>query len=371
MANLEHLDLVKQGTEIWNRWYKEHYWGNTPDLRDADLSNLDLSDIRLSFARLEGANFSGSNLQRAYFVKSRLAAANLSHANLREAHLDRTWLNDANLQNAQLTAAKIRNANLTRANLNEANLNHANLIDTYFSATSLRSTDLSFARFGNNAFIQIDFSTAYGLETVVHTMVARLVEIRTLLQTRRGVPEQFLQDAGFSEHMAHLPPELESISTEFPTCLLTYGRDDRIFAEQLLNDLQAKGVFCRAEPIEDLTGKLIASYDKLLLIISDILSDDGLRHKLRWMVQEVRGKAYWEARDWESSTILRTITLDKNPAVNLGALLGAWSGLLQRTKLPSNDFSGWRNSGTYQKALSRLLDELRISNASANDNGIV
>lgn len=127
MANPEHLDLLKQGADTWNRWYKEHYWGTAPDLRGADLSKIDLSDVRLSFARLEETCFRGSNLQGAFFVQSCLIHADLSHTNLREDHLDRAWLLDANLQGAQLNAAKIRKASLARVNLNEAVLSHTSL----------------------------------------------------------------------------------------------------------------------------------------------------------------------------------------------------------------------------------------------------
>lgn len=47
MANQEHLDILKQGVEIWNQWRKEHS-EIRPDLCDADLQSTNLwqADLR-------------------------------------------------------------------------------------------------------------------------------------------------------------------------------------------------------------------------------------------------------------------------------------------------------------------------------------
>jgi len=76
MANQEHLDILKQGVEVWNRWRKEHL-GIFPDLTFADLS----------FADLRGANLNRANLSRA----------DLNRANLRGVHLRGAELGRANL----------------------------------------------------------------------------------------------------------------------------------------------------------------------------------------------------------------------------------------------------------------------------------
>src|SRR5262249_32169492 len=82
MANQQHLDLLRQGVETWNRWRKEHR-DMKPDLSGADFSNIILNDVRLSFADLHGTHFRSSNLSRAYFVSSDLSYADFSHALLR------------------------------------------------------------------------------------------------------------------------------------------------------------------------------------------------------------------------------------------------------------------------------------------------
>jgi hypothetical protein len=40
MANEEHLKILKQGVEQWNKWYLEN--AITPDLSGADLKQVDL-----------------------------------------------------------------------------------------------------------------------------------------------------------------------------------------------------------------------------------------------------------------------------------------------------------------------------------------
>jgi uncharacterized protein YjbI with pentapeptide repeats len=56
MANQEHLDILKQGVQAWNRWREEH-----PDV-DPDLSNANLRHTNLRGANLRGANLRDANL---------------------------------------------------------------------------------------------------------------------------------------------------------------------------------------------------------------------------------------------------------------------------------------------------------------------
>jgi hypothetical protein len=46
MANQEHLDILKQGMDIWNKWRMEHP-NLRPDLSSASLSNANLSKFDL------------------------------------------------------------------------------------------------------------------------------------------------------------------------------------------------------------------------------------------------------------------------------------------------------------------------------------
>lgn len=155
MANEEHLEILRQGVGVWNRWREENLQAELdsfcydehnddeyvedvkPDLRRADLSK----------AQLYKANLSYADLSKADLYNADLAEADLSGANLRVANLSR-----ANLTGAALNSANLRHTNLTDANLVDANLDHANL--SYADLTgallwdaNFRYTNLASARF--------------------------------------------------------------------------------------------------------------------------------------------------------------------------------------------------------------------------------
>ena len=98
MANEEHVKILKQGAEVWNKWRRENpsvrpdlieanlSWANLieTNLRGADLSEAILSWAILRRADLSDANFSGTNLRGA-----NLSRANLSRAmNLTQEQID-------------------------------------------------------------------------------------------------------------------------------------------------------------------------------------------------------------------------------------------------------------------------------------------
>src|SRR5262245_45963814 len=91
MANPEHLQILQQGVEAWNRW---RYYENRdipPDLSQADLSQADLSQ---------------ANLSRAYFSQANLSRADLSGADLTGAYLSRGQLVETIFGNTNLTAVR-------------------------------------------------------------------------------------------------------------------------------------------------------------------------------------------------------------------------------------------------------------------------
>ena len=64
MANEEHVAILRQGVEVWNRWRAEH-----PSI-EADFQGANLRGASLAGAFLQGANLQEANLTRADLVKS-------------------------------------------------------------------------------------------------------------------------------------------------------------------------------------------------------------------------------------------------------------------------------------------------------------
>jgi|SRR5690349_3494124 len=106
MANQEHIDLLKQGSTVWNAWRIEHP-EEQPELDFADLFGIDLSKTNLSEmsfreADFSGADLSGIELSNAVLNQINFSKANLSNASLREAVLSDMNFNGANLNNTDL-----------------------------------------------------------------------------------------------------------------------------------------------------------------------------------------------------------------------------------------------------------------------------
>ncbi|MDQ1593262.1 MAG: hypothetical protein QOG71_3889 [Pyrinomonadaceae bacterium] len=172
MANPEHLEILKQGVEVWNKWRKEHLVIRVPDLRDAnlisaklfsaDLRGANLSGSHLRDAYLGGANLSGADLRDAILIRAHLSTAtlasanltgaDLSGANLSGADLSGSHLFSADLENADLNGSKLENAILNGADLRDANLRDANLSYTHLTGADLTGANLNGANLNGASF---------------------------------------------------------------------------------------------------------------------------------------------------------------------------------------------------------------------------
>jgi hypothetical protein len=81
MANPEHLELLRQGIDVWNAWR----------LRAPSV-----------LPNLRGANLTGANLGGASFRQADLSGTNLQTAVIRAANLEQASLYEADLHDADL-----------------------------------------------------------------------------------------------------------------------------------------------------------------------------------------------------------------------------------------------------------------------------
>jgi hypothetical protein len=164
MANKEHLKILKQGVEVWNRWREENPEIRL-DLRGADLSGADLSGADLSAAflfkaNLHGADLSAANLSGADLTDAYLHGADLSAANLRGAALTDAYLREAKLHEADLSEAKLHEAYLGGADLSEARLSGADLSGADIHRADLSGADLSGAALFGTSLVETDLAGA-------------------------------------------------------------------------------------------------------------------------------------------------------------------------------------------------------------------
>jgi uncharacterized protein YjbI with pentapeptide repeats len=160
MAKKEHLKILKQGVEQWNKWRLEN--AIRPDLSRAKLNGAELKGAKLNGADLSGAdlrranlflaNLSDADLSEATLLRTnlrgadlsgaKLSDANLGDANLSDAYLSGAKLGSADLSGADLSSAYLGRANLGGASLYHANLNHANLSNANLGGAGLSDASL-------------------------------------------------------------------------------------------------------------------------------------------------------------------------------------------------------------------------------------
>ncbi len=122
MANPEHLAILRQGLEAWNKWRCENS-GVIIDLSSANLYQADLSFANLYQANLYQANLTGANLIWANLTGANLTGANLIWSNLTWANLTWTNLTWANLFMSRIIRTNFNNANLTGACIKDWHIN--------------------------------------------------------------------------------------------------------------------------------------------------------------------------------------------------------------------------------------------------------
>src|SRR5216684_1554169 len=97
MANQEHLDILKQGVEVWNQWRKKHR-DIQPDLREANLNHeVGFAEIPFDWDDLDWRELTQADLSQADLSQANLKGAYLSGANLKGVRMSSTILVDVDL----------------------------------------------------------------------------------------------------------------------------------------------------------------------------------------------------------------------------------------------------------------------------------
>ena len=373
MANPEHLEILKQGVEAWNRWSEDA--GLTPDLSGADLKGMDLPGINFSDTNLSGADLSSTPLMDrpgigsgdfdipSVIDMSEPIGADLAGANFEGADLRGTNLHGADLYMACFIGARLEGANLRGAKLEGTN----------FARADLTGADLFEARLRSTAFIGTDLTRARGLIFCIHTGPSA-VDGGTVAKSP-GLPEKFLLGCGQTKweveaarlHQPELTvPQISELlyrvndlrsegHIQFYSCFISYSSKDQEFAHRLHSDLQAMGVRAWFAPddlkigarIRPAIDESIRVYDKLLLVLSEHSVSN------QWVEQEVE-TALARERESEGKTLLFPIRIDDA----VMEIKTGWPALLRNTR-NIGDFTDWKDHDSYRKAFDRLLRDLK------------
>jgi uncharacterized protein YjbI with pentapeptide repeats len=343
MANDEHLALLRKGAVTWNEW-RQHNPATTPELRQAELVNIDLDEVNLS-----GANLSGANLAWADLLLANLHEADLTNANLTAAKLIQADLQGTKLQNADLSNAHLGDVNLAKANLSGASLEFTNL-----TGANLRGANLTGVYFLGAILADVDLRDTIGLDTCTHDGPST-VDFRTLHKSG-DVPISFWRGCGLPDKLISTLPSLLVDAIQFHSCFISYSANDQGFATRLHADLQNSGVRCWFAPHDlpigaktwDAIDEAIRVRDKLLVILSEASIASY------WVEDEV-SKASAEERS-RKEVVLFPIRIDNT----VMSTAEPWAIKL-RDQRNIGDFRQWEKPTEYQKALERLLRDLKTS----------
>ena len=368
MPNLKHLEILKQGVEVWNGWRREHryVWPDFSSaylreayLKGVVLSRADLSDAYLRRAILRYAVLHGANLGGAYLRCADLSSANLRRADLGRANLGGAILSGADLRGAILRGTDLSGADLSGADLKGADLRHADFTNVILDRTS----------FGDN-----DLTQVRGLEEVNHAGPS-IVGIETIYKSRGEIPEVFLRGCGLNdwqvENVKLYRPELnnEEITSvlyrvhdlrahqaiQISPLFISYSHADGPFVDTMEAHLNKKGVRFWRDVHHSTAGRLERQIDRairynptvLLVLSKHSVKSDWVEHEARL------------ARKLELETegdVLCPIALDDS-----------WKTCRRPKRLREQieeynvlNFSDWREAEKMRRVFSRLIEGLGL-----------
>jgi len=223
-------------------------------------------------------------------------------------------------------------------------LNKANLYEAELSETVFGNTDLSHVR---------------GLDNCKHNGPS-IIDHRTL-QRSGQLPLAFLRGVGLPERLIDYLPSILEQAIQFFSCFISYSSENQEFAERLHADLQNKGVRCWFAPrdirtgdrIRDVIDAQIRVREKLLVVLS------SASIKSEWVEDEVEAALEEERKSENRRTVLFPIKID-NAVENTDR---AWAGKIRCTR-HITDFTRWEDHDAYQKALERVLHDLKMAQAA-------
>ncbi len=381
MANKEHLELIKQGVNTWNKW-KAGHGGEKPDFSGANLclSNLSYAnfsqanfwEVNLNKAKLWGVNFretdlcfadlGGANLNRANLRGANLTSADLGGADLRNADLRNAKLWGANLSRVNLSHANLSKADLAEADLGHANISHvncrgANFTDAKLPEVRLSHTDLSHADL-NHAdlshavvewciFGNVDLSLPEGLETVCHAGPS-VIGIDSTYRSRGNIPDDFLRGTGVPENFINYMALLAGQPLRYHYCFIGHACEDREFAKQLHTDFRKKGFCCWLSEYEKDSRDKTETFRVTNSVMVPVLSKHSARS--RWMAKMMQFGAEEEQR--RKKTLLFPICLDSTAMEKIQE----WGNSTEQRRI--SDFTQWKEPRGYQAAVEQLFWEI-------------
>ena len=234
MANSEHLSLLLEGVDAWNKRRQESDF--TPDLSNIDVwkefqkAELLESNIRIPLreVNLSGANLIGTLMPRAILVDANLEGSRLWAADFTGSDLDRAKLGGADLTGATLDGADLVHANLIGSNLTRTRPWKATLYkDTErIPSPPLRDLKPEVKSIADLMEMRSQLEEHYGRDTRVPIDA---LQIREMVQGDPDIPDIQLYFRGVSQCLPLEPSVMRGVQID--------GKNHRYAESELLIDL--------------------------------------------------------------------------------------------------------------------------------------
>jgi hypothetical protein len=343
MVNEEHLEILTQGFQKWNKWRQEN-----PNIKIA------FNDVDEEFFK---ANCSGYNLSNVDFINSSLYESDFSKADLSNVNFSGADLSRTNLYLARLIGANLSGVKLTGANLNKTNVKEVQLRESIL---------------GNTTFTQIDLSKTYGLEKITHLSPSN-ISTNTIQLSEGNIPEVFLRGCGLSDWEIEAAKlykpglsnkEIDEIlykihdlraqqSIQISPLFISYSHANTSFVEKLEKQLIKLGIRFWRDVHNATAGRLETQIDHamrqnptvLLVLSNNSTASDWVEHEARLareLEKEIR-------RD-----VLCPIALDDSWKT------AKWPTRLMEQIMEYNilDFSRWEYEQSFEKVFNKMLSGL-------------
>lgn len=355
MFNPDHLKILRQGIEVWNKWRSEEKSPDLfPDLQGVNISNAKLQQINFGFTILTDADARGANLSSAY-----MSYGIMDNANFGDALLIYTNFTDSDLHKASFVGADLNSAYFRGANLEGVDFSGARLYGTRFIDTKLDGAKFNDAELGGTIFSRSDLSKVKGLHSCEHFSPS-IIDTTTLALSGM-LPIKFLRGCGVPESfITHLPALITSDEPiQFYKCFISFTESDDLFSERLYNDLQGAGVRCWrwkedakwGKPLMRSIDEAVRVYDKLIVICSEqSLNSPAVIREIERALQKEDDLA----RQGGEGEVLFPIRLDDY-------IFAGWNHHRKADVIAKNvgDVRLWHDPEKYKKAFDRLLRDLK------------
>lgn len=311
MANPEHLKILEQGVEVWNRWREENR-GISPDLSKALLTRQPFHRANFANTNFKGAILRWSSFYRAILHGAIFDNAIVESVSFHRAKSDNSSFKNANLlntgffmaefkviemQGANLKGADLRNSifyktNFNGADLTGANLSGAHVCECSFNESILTSTIMVDTRLDESTVIK---SNIYGI-SAWNIKKDSLIQ-KDLIITPPGEPEITVDDLEVAQFIylllnnQNIRNVIDTITSKAVLILGRFTPERKVVLDAIKEELRLRNYLPIVFDFENSSGKSVDETVNLLarmsrFVIADITDAKSISQELRGIVPD-------------------------------------------------------------------------------------